>query len=230
MATTQTKTIRETIKAAARVGGLIDVREDFGPEEYAVGITVLNDMLKAWQNVPYKLWTKTSGTLATGDLAINTASFTMDPVRPMELLNVRLKRSSDGIETPMHEMTREEYDNLPDKLSAGCPTGYYYDRQREAAKIFIWPVFKSLTTESIVYTYERELEDVTALTETLDCPGETYLAVQYNLAIFLCHNMNAPVPDQVASAAGGLLDDAEAFDAENFYEFGWGDQYHQTYG
>lgn len=228
MATTQTKTIRETIKAAARKGGLIDVREDLTPDEYAVGIETLNDMLKAWQNIPYKLWTKTSGTLAAPTLAINTASFTMDPVRPMEILNMRFKQT-DGIETPMEEMSREEYDNLPNKLITGCPNGYHYDRQREAAKLFIWPVLASVTTESIVYTYERELEDVTALTETLDCPGETYLAIQYNLAIFLCHDFNSPVPEQVASAAGSLLKDAETFDREKDYEFGFGSEYFHSW-
>ena len=220
MAVTATRTVGETIKMATRLGGLIDVEEDPTTEENAIGIEALNLFLKSWQNVPFKLWTKTEGTLT-----LTTATeYTLSPVRPLEILGARYWDGSR--ELPMFEMTRAEYFDLPVKTTPGTPHSFYYDRQKEAAKLYIWQPLASVTSQEIRYTYTREIEDVTDVAEVLDAPGETWEFLTYGLAVRMCNNLNSPAPGDIMSMYQMLEQRAEAFDREDSLFFGdWG-EYH----
>jgi hypothetical protein len=176
MATTATKTVRQLCTQALQRAQVTGYRDAPEAADLEAAITELNMMLKAWQAEGNLLWTYT-----TGSLALTTAtSYTLSPARPMRVLSARLK--SNGIEMPMVELTREEYDALPDKDTTGTPTQFYYDRQREDALFYVWPALASTNGETVEYTYERELEDVTDGSEALDMPGEWWEATMYGLA------------------------------------------------
>jgi hypothetical protein len=184
-------------------------------------LSELNLMLKAWQNSGYNLWTYTSGSLAL----TTAASYTLSPARPLRILNARFKESATASEIPMWRMTRDEYDELPNKTTTGTPTQFYYDKQREAAKLYIWPVLSSATAQTIEYTYERELEDLTATSDIVDVPGEWWEATMYNLAARLMETV--PLQRQnpiVPQRAVALLDEALAADREGSVFFGCGDE------
>lgn len=207
MAVTGTKTYAQLGTEALKYAGLLDVSETASTEDAAQALSLFNMMLKGWQNKGYNLWTKTEGTLTL----TTAASYTLSPVRPLRILSARLK--TGGRETPMWEMTRQEYFDLPLKTSTGRPTSFYYDRQREAAKLYIWPVLAAADDETVEYTYERELEDA-ASGDVADVPGEWWEAVATNLALRLCASYNVePSPVLVALAADSL-DAALGFDRE----------------
>lgn len=208
MATTGTLTIRETVTQAARKAGILAFGESLATEDAQAMLEELNLMLKSWQNKGYNLWDKTSGSLAL----TTAASYTLSPARPLRILSARFKRN--GTEMPMCRMMREEYDNLPRKDTTGTPTQFYYDRQREAALLYVWPVLATASGETIEYTYEREAEDVTDLNETLDVPGEWFEAVIYNLAARLAETIPMNQPPLLFQRAQLLLNEALAFDRE----------------
>lgn len=184
MTTTFTHTIREIVTDA-----LLDIeaaRLGTSPAaaEMDLGIRHLNRIMKTWQGNGSQ-FLRTNGTLTL----TTSESYTLAPPRPIRISTARLKR--DGIETPMFRMTRDEYDDLPQKLTTGLPTQYYYDRQKEAALFFVWPVLAAAAGETIEFSFEREFEDVTDPDDTIDCPVEWYDAVVLNLAARLSHTMGS---------------------------------------
>ena len=190
MPVSQTQTVREITTQALIKLGVVSA-DNSAPEAFEADLAAaeLNRMLKAWQAKHELLWTtaRQSVTLTTD------AEYTLSPERPFRILNARLKQSS-GIEIPMNEMTRDEYDMLPLKTSTGLPTNFYFDRQRENARFLVWPVLSAANGETIEISYEREMEDVTDLNATIDVPAEWYDAVVYNLAARLSDSFMIQAP------------------------------------
>ena len=133
MATTGTYTTRDLVEDALRKIGVVAIDDPMTADESAHALRALDRLMKSWQNRGYSLWLNATQTLTL----TTSASYTLSPVRPLRILNARLVRS--GIETPMQELTREEYDDLPLKSATGVPTTFYYDRQREASLCLAGP-------------------------------------------------------------------------------------------
>lgn len=200
MAVTGTRTVREICNRALRRAGVIDVVEDAEAEVMDAATEQLSDMLKAWQVQPW-MWTRTSATLTL----TTAASYTLSPVRPIRILSARLKQGS--IETPMVKLTRLEYDELPLKTATGLPTQWMYDRQRESALFYVWPVLAAADGETVVYTYTRELEDIASPNDTIDVPAEWYECVTLNLAAMMSVEFGTQrAPMLVPLARDALLD------------------------
>lgn len=213
MAVTGTKTVNDIVTYALRKASVTAWGETPATEDATAAMAELDLMLKGWQNKGFNLWTKTGGSLAL----TTAASYTLSPVRPLRILSARLKRS--GTETPMYEMSRQEYDDLPNKASTGLPTQFYYDRQREAAKMYIWPVLTTVAGETIEYTYERELEDIVSLNDVIDVPGEWWDAVVHNLAVRMVETLGFNKPPTLLMRAAETLREAGAFDREESVYF-----------
>ncbi|MDC0657049.1 hypothetical protein N6L27_03465 [Leisingera sp. SS27] len=207
MAVTGTKTVRDIVTAALRKARVIGPGDTPAAEDSDLAMDELNLMLKEWQNEPASVWTKAAGTLAL----TTAASYALSPVRPLEIESARFKRN--GIETPMIEMTREEYDALPQKTTTGTPTQFYYDRQRENALFYVWPVLSAAAGETIEFTYQRELEDIASLNDVVDIPGEMWLTAVYGLAAQITETLGLNNPTLIARAQM-LHDKAFAFDRE----------------
>lgn len=193
MATTDTDTVREVLESALRKIGVVAEDEPMTEDQANAALRAFNRMLKAWQNRGYNLWA-----VASQSVTLTTAaSYTLNPVRPVEILSCRLKRS--GFEMPMVRLTREDYDNLPVKTTQGTPTQFYYDRQREAAKLYIWPVLAAAAGETLEITYVREFEDM-GINDAPDIPSEWYDAAVYGLAARLADDFRANPGNVVARA------------------------------
>lgn len=207
MAVIATRTAGDIVTAALRLAGVLDVAETAEASDADEALRALDAMLKSWQNMGWNLWTKSSLSLT-----LTTAqSYTLSPVRPLRILSARFRVS--GIESPMVEFSRTEWDELPQKSVTGRPTCFYYDRQREAALFYIWPQLATAAGETIEITFEREHEDTTDLTDTLDLPGELWEAATYALAdrILDIYGIDKP---KVTMRAQALLAQAAAFDRE----------------
>jgi len=206
MGTTSTETARSIIGDALRKIGVAAMDEEMTADQSAHGLRALNRMLKSWQNKGYSVFAKASQvvTLTTA------ASYTLNPVRPLEILSCRFRQN--GVDRPLLQFTRDEYDSLPLKTSTGTPTTFYYDRQREAALLYVWPVMAVAAGETLQITYTREFEDM-ALTSPLDVPTEWYDAVVYGLAARLSDDFTVAAPNVVARSEA-LLREALAFDRE----------------
>jgi hypothetical protein len=181
MAVTATSTARELINDALYKAGLLDIGEDAPADISEVARRELNRMLKAWQAAS-GLWSRTTQVVTVTNA---TQSYALaSPARPLRVLSARFRRG--GIDTPMQMLTREEYEDLPVKASVGLPTCFYFQRLREQATLFVWPVLAVANGETIRLNVEREVEDIAAPGDAVDVPAEWYDAVLYGLASRMC--------------------------------------------
>jgi hypothetical protein len=209
---------REAIEDALREIGVVAMDETMSADQGAHGMRKLKRMLAAWNGINYKLWTTASQTLTL----TTSASYTLSPVRPIRILNANIVQG--GNETPMHEMTRQEYDELPQKASTGVPISWYYDRQTTAALFYVWPVLASADGETVKITYERTITAPAELTDTTDVPAEMEGALVYNLAIELAPAYERPVSQDLRGLATAHLEVGAAGEREGSVFF-FGDEW-----
>ena len=170
-------------------------------------------MLKSLQLKAPNLWRQTLGSVT---LVASTSTYTLSP-RPFRVVEARY-RSAGAIDLPMEELTRQEYLDMPNKVSTGVPTQYYVDHQRAASTLYVWPVPASVTIETVRYTYQRVFEDIDDLANDIDVPQEHLEAVGYQLAVRLAVTFGKDVPGLV-EMAGMLMADVAAADREEIVRF-----------
>lgn len=178
MAVTATHTARQIVTDALLDIEALTMGQTIPGPQADHALRVLNRLLKSWQimdGAPDFLRATQTVTATT------SAAHTMSPVRPLRILSVNMVNAS-SVEIPMNEMTRDEYKALTSKTTTGTPTQYYYDRQRESALLYVWPVFSAVTTETFKVDYEREFEDLTDLDDVLDLPVEWHDTAVLQLA------------------------------------------------
>lgn len=206
MATSETSTCRDICTAALYKIGVTTLGQTPSARDINVARDNLNRMLKSWQNTGPNLWTTSGMSIAVAASATQTLS----PVRPLSIHSCRYKNTS-GTELPMVKLNRAEYDRLPNKATTGTPVQFYYDRQRENAVFYVWPVPNVSGTFEITYT--REQEDID-LDDALDLPGEWYDCVVYGLAARLLDEYGLDNPKVIARAEDEMFK-AQAFDRED---------------
>jgi len=198
-------TARDIAKLAmGEIAGIELGAEPDGDEAAAI-YQRLNGMLKSWQLRGVSLFRETTDEAVT---APATATVTL-PAEIRDLSSVRLVVSST-MERPLFAMSRADYLALPNKASAGQPTIYYLDRQRDAAVLRLWPI--SATAATIRFSYDRVGETVTDGSETLDIREELQETVYANLAVRIAGLFGQSPSPELASRAASL--EAQMFDAE----------------
>jgi len=214
---TFSKNAGETVTFALKLIGSLNAHDQtVNANDMADGLVMLNLMLKEWQTTGPNLWRAERGSVA---LVSDTATYTLSP-RPVKVYSVRY-RDTSGRDLPMHELTGEEYDEQPLKSSNGIPTNYWLDKGTTSTEITTWPVLKTATTQTLQYTYQRVVEDVTQATDDIDVPQEALPVVTYNLAARLLDvdGDSSPTAQRIIARAEMMLRQYDAFDREQFVRF-----------
>lgn len=201
-------TAREIITEAFQTAKIIAAGETPTSDEMDDGERKLNLMLKTWSAKEH-LWIRTEGTQA---LTASTASYPITGARRM--LSVRRRTSS--IDTPMGELAREEYYDLPTKSGTGTPVNWYFDPQTSVRTLFVWPTAStSVAANTVLYfTYLRVIEDIDALENDPDVPQEWLEALIYSLAARLAQAYGSDALQSVMAIAAGLVSELSAQDQE----------------
>jgi hypothetical protein len=135
-------------------------------------------------NMLFSYWS-TKGTnlfavdLQTRTVTEGTPSYTATD-GTLAILEVTVTRSS--VETPVHRISRESYQLLPNKTNEGLPTQLFYDRI--ANTFWLWNTPEN-STDVINYWRLRRIQDVSTGQETPDVPYEWNAALVYGLGEFL---------------------------------------------
>jgi hypothetical protein len=170
---------RELITKTLRKMAVLGVTQALDADEAEDVRVELNLMLKGWQRKGPHLWKKTEGSIS---LVNATASYDLAAtLNPLRILAARY-RDTASRDLPMRLFTREDYFNLPVKSSSGIPTQYYFDPQRGAPTLYVWPVKATVTTETIRVTYQKRIDDIDDLNNDIDIPQEHFDVVLYALA------------------------------------------------
>lgn len=133
---------------------------------------------------------------------------------PYRIIEMWHRNSSDQ-DTPMFQISRNEYVNLSDKSNTGQSTQFFYDRQRDAGTLHIWPTANSLK-DRIYFYFHREVEDFDAASDNPDFPKYYIRALTLALAADLA--LEYGVPPQIAAGieakAQMLKQEAMGYDVE----------------
>lgn len=168
-------TAQEMGTAAMEALGLLSAGEQPTAEEGVTIMRRLNWLLKSLQARGCNLWRDTEGTAAFG---AGVATVTLSP-RPVDVIDARLLVSPDQ-ERWLARWEPGEYRRLPNKATLGTPTAFVLDKGVGAVTMTLWPVPQLAAT--VNYAYARVIEDVTALTQTVDVPQEWTETIMMMLA------------------------------------------------
>lgn len=211
-------TARQLIEYSLRKINLLARGESPASEDADAAMVELNVMLKEWQRYP-AIWRKSQVTLTP---IADTASITMSSSVPTPYRVIACRyRNSSSLDLPMHEMTYEEYYDLPNKTSTGTPTSFMFDPQLASNTLYIWPVLDTVTTETIRATIQRRFEDIDDLVNDVDITQEHFGTVGYNLAARLADDSGRKGPhiDRVIARAQALFESMQDADRPEVIRF-----------
>lgn len=211
--TTFTMTAAEVIAYALRKIGIVRGTQAVPPDDAEDARIELEVMMKEWAFTGPYITTKAEGSLT---LTNATQSYDLTTTRPLRILHARYRNSS-SLDLPMELLTRDEYYSLPNKASAGTPTQYFFDPQSSSQTLFIWPVPATVTTETVKYTYQRRIQDIGVLTNTIDIAPEWLSTVGYGLAARLLdeYGIDDNIGSRIRERAQALRTAAMDFDRDD---------------
>ena len=124
----------------------------------------MNLLFSEFANRGINYWTVSQNTLT---LVNGTTSYTL-PVGTIDILDAVIRDSSSNTDQIINRVTIQEYNQLPNKDTAGKPSQYMIDRQYTPV-IYFWSV-PNTSTYSLVYWAMNQLEDVTLSNQDADIP------------------------------------------------------------
>ena len=179
----------------------------------------LDDNTRHWTTI----LTVDSATQVTVNVALPSASkigstaFTYTTIiqRPQRILSYRRKTFAQDNEIPVISWSRQEYFNQVNKSSQGTVVNCYYSPQLTDGRVYVWQTASNVN-DLLLFTFERQIEDILIGDDTLDFPVEWLEAIIYNVAARLGDDYDAnPMKMQSINAkAIAFLDDILGWDEE----------------
>lgn len=143
-------------------------------------------------------------------------AYTTKIVRPLKVPQVRLFYFQGLRETPMLDLSRQEYMDLPNKANPGAPTQFFYTPQLVSGIYYSWPNPQN-ANYAARFTWYRPLQDVTSPANTADFPQEWVNALGWNLAKEMGPEFDMPPPRwaMILSQAQEKLEMVKEWDRES---------------
>lgn len=205
------------IDEAFDICGIGSEGEAVTSDMYARATRSLNLIKSTW-GAAERLWTKTEGSVTLVADQQSYALATLFSVKPMRVLSVRRRVTASAIDTPLMELSRQEYFDTPNKASSSIPNSFYYDPQLATGTLYIWPVASAATAaaQTLKVTYLRRIEDFDGSADDPDFPQEWTQALCYALAseMALKYGVAPDLRAEINMRAGALYEALSGWDNE----------------
>jgi hypothetical protein len=132
----------------------------------------------------------TTAAISSGAVVYN---YTTKADRPMKILEAYTKQFN-GSNVPIEILARERYDNLATKDNDGRINQLWFDPQKGASTINVWPE-TSEERDYLILRVQRTLNDIDTSTDVPDLPQEWYMPLSYNLAVDLAPKYGIPTEE-----------------------------------
>jgi hypothetical protein len=143
----------------------------------------LNLVLADWANRGLNQWTIENETLP---MVPGTNSYTMSATTIDFIQSVCRLPNGQGTQSQsditMERVSREYYNNIPNKLTRGRPVQYFIDRQITPV-VYVWPTPDN--TYSLILTKLLRMDDASAGVNTMEMPFRFYPCLAAGLAYYL---------------------------------------------
>jgi hypothetical protein len=170
----------QLIQRAYRVTGQLSTPYNMTDDQATQGILALNGMLKGWQADGISLYRQERVTLTVPAM---TAAITIIPrVMGVEQVSWVVQGGVNPYYRPMGEFSWVDYFNLPNPQSntTSGPSVWMFNKQDDSSSLYIWPL--ATLGGQIVASVGRVVNDVNALSDSVDFPDEWTEAAIYGLA------------------------------------------------
>ena len=135
--------------------------------------------------------------------------------RPLRISSSRRKTHGSDNEIEVYSWSRNEYFNQVNKAGTGTVVNAYYSPLLGNGKYYVWQTASS-ANDYVRFTFERPIEIVTDVAQTLDIPSEWFETIIYNLAARLTDSYTVPAQKKqsIFSLASVLLEASVGWDQE----------------
>lgn len=137
-------------------------------------------------------------------------------VRPLKIISARSYNFDSAIDTPVKEMDRVEYQEMPNKTASGSVNGFFYDRRESSTGyLYLWPAPDSVG-DAIKMTVAKPIEDFKAAGDDADLPQEWVRAIVWGLADEIADEYDVPEPKRtrIERRAAQYLNEANWWERE----------------
>lgn len=151
----------------------------------------LNLLFADWANRGLNRWTIKRTTLS---LVAGTSSYTLD-ASTIDVLSAVIRQNagaSTQSDIQIDRIGRDEFLNIPSKLTEGRPVQYYIDRSITPV-LNVWPTPD--TAYDFVYDRMKRIDDADTFTNTIEIPFRFYPCLAAGLAYYLAMKK---APDRIA--------------------------------
>jgi hypothetical protein len=115
-------------------------------------------------------------------------------VRPLKILSARSYNFDSAIDTPVEEMGRVEYAEMPNKSSSGAINSFYYDRRENTlGYLYLWQAPATIDS-AVKMTAAKPIEDFTVAGDDADLPQEWIRALVWGTADEIADEYDVPEP------------------------------------
>jgi hypothetical protein len=191
----------DIIKRALRLIGVLAQGESPTADQVTESAFALNGLVKAWQADGMPLWALKSYSVplvaGTKDYNIGLGKAVNIP-KPLKVQQAYNHSNISNIDIPMRLLTKQEYNMLGNKTSAGNPIQCYYNPQTDYGVLSVFPVpaTSDALNNTITIFYQRPFDDFDISTDTPDFPQEWFDAVTYGLACRLAPEYGVAMTDR----------------------------------
>lgn len=205
------------IDEAFDICGIGSEGEAISADQYERARRSLNLLIKH-RAMKDHLWLRTESSVTLVASQAEYALATLFSKKPLRVLEVRRRITSSGNDTPLTELSRQEYFEQPNKTTASVPTSFYYDPQRATGTLYVWPTPSTATAsaQTLRVTYQRPPEDFDGSGDDPDLPQEQLRSLVYDLAedMALKYGIRSDLRAEIAARATQYRAEAESWDTE----------------
>jgi hypothetical protein len=195
-----TETWVETALTAAAANGAATITVDSVTgiaTTYKIGVE-LDDGTMHWTTVngapAGQVVTLTAVLTDSAAIGNRVIAYQTNLVRPLKILSARSYNFDSAIDTPVEEMGRVEYAEMPNKSSSGAINSFYYDRRENTTGyLYLWQAPQTVDS-AVKMTVAKPIEDFTAAGDDADLPQEWIRAIIWGLADEIADDYDVPEP------------------------------------
>ena len=212
------QTAQRIIRMAYRDAGIIQEGDEPNGEQYADGLTRLNDVANLWQTQGLKLWLIQDIPVT---LTVGQATYTLKPLgnvnmtKPLRVIDAYYLDSS-GIRRPLITKSWNEWVRLSQVSQSGQLNSYFIDKQQNVINASFWLVPDSVAVTGTVHLIlQTQVTQMVNLTDNIGFPLEWAMALRWGLADDLATGQPQAIMDRCEKRATQYRNALEDWDVED---------------
>lgn len=203
---------------------LLQMNDTPSPEQYAMYMPRLCDLINVWQTQGLKLWLNFDQSVT---LIANQALYTFSPTgnvvmaKPLRVIDGYYLDSA-GNRRPITSIGRTEYDRLSNVTNTGAVNTYFVDKQQTHLDVYFWLTPDAAAATGTAHVIlQQQVTNFTGLTDTMNFPVEWFLALIWGLADEACGGQPQAIMNRCQQRAityRTLLEDWDVEDADTTFQ------------